>query len=210
MAKRWNSEELLKMVRSFQPACVLIAAADLDVFNSLYEKPMTAQALAAVLNVDSRAVAILLDALVAMELLMKRDNLYIAPDEIADLLVETSPENILPMVRHLGNCLRRWGQLAESKARDRCLELASIQDGQAVLEVAVGTGLAFEKILQANPTGRNEGIDLTEEMLNQAKAKAKHSGAKNYRLRVGDAYNLDYSDNSFEVVINNYMFVSIT
>lgn len=99
-----------------------------------------------------------------------------------------------------------WGRLTESKARDRCLELASIKDGEAVLEVAVGTGLAFEKILQANPTGQNEGIDLTEEMLNQAKVKAERLGANNYRLKVGDAYNLDYPDSSFEVVINNYMF----
>jgi ubiquinone/menaquinone biosynthesis C-methylase UbiE len=38
--------------------------------------------------------------------------------------------------------------------------LAAIRDGEDVLEVAVGTGLAFERILQANPSGRNEGIDL--------------------------------------------------
>ena len=55
-----------------------------------------------------------------------------------------------------------WAWLTESKARDRCLELAAIRDGEAVLEVAVGTGLAFERILKSNPSGRNEGIDLTE------------------------------------------------
>jgi precorrin-6B methylase 2 len=113
MAKLWNSEELLKLARSFQPACVLTAAADLDVFSRLYEKPMTAHTLATGLNIDLRAITILLDALVAMELLIKRDNLYGVPDEIVDLLVETSPKNILPMVRHLGNCLRRWAQLSE-------------------------------------------------------------------------------------------------
>ena len=39
-----------------------------------------------------------------------------------------------------------WAWLTERKARDRCLELAAIQNGEQVLEVAVGTGLAFEKI----------------------------------------------------------------
>jgi len=39
-----------------------------------------------------------------------------------------------------------WAWLTESRARDRCLELADIQDGESVLEVAVGTGLAFEQI----------------------------------------------------------------
>jgi len=99
-----------------------------------------------------------------------------------------------------------WAWLTESKARDRCLELAAIQNGEDVLEVAVGTGLAFERILKANPSGRNEGIDLTEAMLIRADRKAAKSESNNYRLRVGDAYDLDFPDNSFDVLINNYMF----
>lgn len=99
-----------------------------------------------------------------------------------------------------------WARLTESKARDRCLQLAAIQDGEDVLEVAVGTGLAFERILAANPSGRNEGIDLTEAMLLRAERKAAHTGSNNYRLRVGDAYDLDFPDDAFDVLINNYMF----
>lgn len=99
-----------------------------------------------------------------------------------------------------------WGRLTESKARDRCLELAAIQDGEDVLEVAVGTGLAFEMILAANPTGRNEGIDLTAAMLQRAERRVARSGANNYRLRLGDAYDLDFPDDSFDVLVNNYMF----
>jgi len=36
-----------------------------------------------------------------------------------------------------------WGNLTESRARNRALELAEIKNGQNILEVAVGTGLAF-------------------------------------------------------------------
>ena len=99
-----------------------------------------------------------------------------------------------------------WGKLTESKARNRCLELANIQNGESVLEVAVGTGLAFVEILKVNPEGRNEGIDITEEMLIRARKKAEDLGIKNYRLSVGDAYDLQYGDNAFDVLINNYMF----
>jgi ubiquinone/menaquinone biosynthesis C-methylase UbiE len=99
-----------------------------------------------------------------------------------------------------------WAQLTESKARKRCLQLAGIRDGESVLEVAVGTGLAFVEILGSNPTGVNEGIDLTEEMLSRAKQKAINLGFMNHVLKIGDAYDLKYSDNSFDVVINNYMF----
>ena len=99
-----------------------------------------------------------------------------------------------------------WARLTETKARNRCLELAAIRNGEDVLEVAVGTGLAFEQILRANPAGRNDGIDLTDAMLARAKKRAARSGSDNYSLAIGDAYNLDFADSSFDVLINNYMF----
>lgn len=99
-----------------------------------------------------------------------------------------------------------WSNLTESKARQRCLEVADIKDGESVLEVAVGTGVLFEKILLLNPTGRNEGIDLTEEMLSRARARVHKSGKSNYVLKIGDAYHLQYPDNSFDLIMNNYMF----
>jgi len=98
-----------------------------------------------------------------------------------------------------------WARVTESKARDRCLEFAAVQDGESVLEVAVGTGLAFERILKANPSGRNEGIDLTAAMLIRAEKRAASTGIKSYRLTVGDACALDFPDNDFDVLINNYM-----
>ncbi len=99
-----------------------------------------------------------------------------------------------------------FARLTETRAHNLCLELAAIQDGEAVLEVPVGTGLAFEKILSANPSGRNEGIDLTEAMLIRAERRATKSGSDNYRLRVGDAYDLDFPDNDFDVLVSNYLF----
>lgn len=99
-----------------------------------------------------------------------------------------------------------WGNLMESRARRCCLELADIKNGESVLEVAVGTGILFEKLLQLNPNGRNEGIDITEAMLHRAKLRARKSGAVAYVLKIGDAYHLDYPNDCFDVLLNNYMF----
>ena len=99
-----------------------------------------------------------------------------------------------------------WGQLTETKARQRCLELAQIRDGEAVLEVAVGTGLTFAEILRRNPSGRSKGIDLTPAMLARAEQKAARAGTRNYQLRVGDAYHLTFADDTFDLVVNNFMF----
>ena len=99
-----------------------------------------------------------------------------------------------------------WGRLTESKARHRSLDLAAIRDGESVLEVAVGTGLAFAEILKANPTGRNVGIDLTEAMLTHARQKASAIDGANPELLIGDAYHLEFPDESFDVLVNHYMF----
>ena len=99
-----------------------------------------------------------------------------------------------------------WAWLTERDARDRCLTLAAIQDGEDILEVAVGTGLTFVTILKANPSGRNEGIDLTPAMLIRAEQRAARAGHDSYRLRVGDAFDLPFPDGSFDVLVNNYMF----
>lgn len=99
-----------------------------------------------------------------------------------------------------------WGKLTESKAQRRCLEVAALRDGESVLEVAVGTGLTFRRILQQNPSGINEGIDLTEAMLAKARQKAALTPTTSYRLRVGDAYKLDFPDATFDLLVNNYMF----
>lgn len=98
-----------------------------------------------------------------------------------------------------------WGILTESKAAGRALELAGISDGDTVLEVAVGTGRVFERIVAANPTGRNEGIDLSPGMLAVAEKRLSRRYS-NYTLTVADAYSLPYEDARFDVIVCNYMF----
>lgn len=98
-----------------------------------------------------------------------------------------------------------WAHLTERKAREGCLAAAAVRDGERVLEVAVGTGLAFRELVRRNPSGVTEGIDLTEPMLARAREKtAKLPGE--HRLRVGDAHALDFADGTFDLVVNNYMF----
>jgi ubiquinone/menaquinone biosynthesis C-methylase UbiE len=98
-----------------------------------------------------------------------------------------------------------WGTLAESKARKRAIELANIKDNQSILEVAVGTGLAFKDIVKKNQNGENYGIDISNGMLNRAKGKMKHI-ASHYVLENGTAFNIQYNNNYFDIVFNNYMF----
>jgi ubiquinone/menaquinone biosynthesis C-methylase UbiE len=100
-----------------------------------------------------------------------------------------------------------WAGLTETKARRRCLDRCQIRDGEAILEVAVGTGLMFREVLRLNRSGRTVGIDVTEPMLARACRKAESTApGGSWELRIGDAYALDLPDGSFDLVVNNYMF----
>jgi precorrin-6B methylase 2 len=116
MAKeKISGKTVLEMVRAFQPACVAIAGADLDVFTLLHARPMGAARLAAKIKGDARAVAVLLDALVSIGLLNKgtgRDPVYRVPPQLVEALTEKGSRSVLGMLRHQGNCLRDWSGLA--------------------------------------------------------------------------------------------------
>lgn len=99
-----------------------------------------------------------------------------------------------------------WGMLTETKAREKAMYLANINNGETVLEVAIGTGLTFLEILKANPDGNNFGLDITDAMLKKAKSRIEKLDFKNYTISLGDAYDLEFPENHFDLLINNYMF----
>ena len=99
-----------------------------------------------------------------------------------------------------------WGKLTESHARNRAIELSEIKDGQTILEVAVGTGLAFYEIVKRNPNGTNIGIDLSQGMLEKAKNRVSQLSKANYSLDVDTAFDLSVEDESIDTLVNNYMF----
>ena len=112
MRKRWTQEKAAAISRGFQPACVLMAGAELGVFSALANTRMTAEALAKRLKADARAMQMLADALASMGLLNLRGGRYSLGAGAADALTETGRRRGLAMVRHQANCLRNWAQLA--------------------------------------------------------------------------------------------------
>ena len=98
-----------------------------------------------------------------------------------------------------------WTWMTERKSLRIALSHAAIRDGEAVLEVAVGTGLVFRAVLLQNPSGKNVGIDLTEAMLRRARRKAERTGVP-FTLEIGDARTLTFDDGTFDLVLSNNMF----
>jgi ubiquinone/menaquinone biosynthesis C-methylase UbiE len=123
-----------------------------------------------------------------------------------NLEARVSQEDVVKVYNKMAGIYDIWALLTETRARDRAIELAGIEDGQAILEVAVGTGLGFYEMVKRNPNGTNYGIDLTPKMLAKAKRRMERSPFSNYLLQPGNAFNLDFDDNSIDLLMNNYMF----
>ena len=99
-----------------------------------------------------------------------------------------------------------WAFLTESKTQNRALEIADIQNGTTILDVAVGTGRLFQQIVKQNPNGNNIGIDISKGMLAKAKSKLAKQANQNYSLEIGSAFDINMDDNSIDILFNNYMF----
>lgn len=110
--QRPDRQQIMEMGAGFMPACVLGAAAELDLFTVLSDQPLSAQEVTDRLRADLRAAATLLDAAAALGLLEKVDGRYGVPPGLRPLLRADSPETVLPMILHRMNILRGWSQLA--------------------------------------------------------------------------------------------------
>jgi len=98
-----------------------------------------------------------------------------------------------------------WSRLTENKAAKKVLDLADIKEGMTVLEMACGTGIVFEHIVKQNLTGKNMGIDLSPHMLAKAKKRLQKINNGNFELKEGDVLNLTFKEQTFDLVINNFM-----
>ena len=103
---------ILQLMRDYQPACVLGAAAELNLFTLLGQQSRSAAELAKMAAADPRAMTMLLDAVAALGLLEKTGQRYAVPAALRPLLTEDAPATVLPMVWHSMTCLRQWTQLA--------------------------------------------------------------------------------------------------
>ncbi len=93
------------------------------------------------------------------------------------------------------------GEMHPRLAR-KLVELANLQPGQVVLDVATGTGLAAIPAAQmVGATGRVIGLDISRGMLEQARRKIEAENLANLELIEGDADYLSFEAGSFDAIL---------
>ena len=88
----------------------------------------------------------------------------------------------------------------------RAIEKAGIQPTDKVLEVAVGPGNIFLEIVKKIDKDNTAcGVDASSGMLEIARRMVANAGYENINLSQADARDLDFPDDTFDILYNGYM-----
>lgn len=82
--------------------------------------------------------------------------------------------------------------------------IADIKEGETVLDL--GSGAGFDCFLASKKVGNNGlviGVDMTPEMLSQARSNALTNNYKNVDFRLGEIENLPVANDLVDVIISN-------
>jgi arsenite methyltransferase len=81
---------------------------------------------------------------------------------------------------------------------------AGIEEGDIVLDLGSGAGIdAFVALRSVGEAGRVIGVDMTEAMIERARANAAKLGYGNVEFRLGEIEQLPIEDDTVDVVISN-------
>lgn len=101
-------------------------------------------------------------------------------------------------------------RLFEPRAR-RLVERAGISQGDRVLDLGTGTGIAaFLASEKVGPKGYVLGVDTSAKLLRVAEEKAGKAEVSNVEFRLMGMASLDLSEESFDHVIGNYSLCCTT
>lgn len=103
-----------RALSGWQIARVVMSANRLDFFNNLGEKSLTAEEVAALSKTHPRPTRTLLNACVALGILIKEGNRYRNGPEALEMLVQGKPLYIGDGIRHQDDLWQPWGRLHEA------------------------------------------------------------------------------------------------
>jgi hypothetical protein len=112
--QEWKPGQILELSGYYWKTCTLHAGVKLGIFTTIGKERLNAGDAARKLNVDERALTMLLNALTAMDLLSKSDGKFSnTPDSLAFLSKE-SPQYLGFMIMHHHHLVESWSHLDEA------------------------------------------------------------------------------------------------
>lgn len=167
MAQRSELTAILGKARAFWEARILMTAAEIDVFSLLLDTPKTSEQVSREISSDERATEALLNALVALGLLVKKARAFRVKPGLERALSSSAPETVLPVIQHMAQLWENWGRLTEivRKGRvGRSIEaLERDEEGVRAFIGAmhtIGLGLARGVVTRLDLSGHRSLLDV--------------------------------------------------
>ncbi len=110
----WSPEQLVITSGSYWHALTVHTGVKLDIFTLIGDEQMHVEDVAGRLNADSRGVGMLLNALVALGLLARKNKAYINTPFGRSFLVKTSPRYMGHMIMHHHHLVETWARLDQA------------------------------------------------------------------------------------------------
>lgn len=113
MNEQMTPETIVEMVRGYWHARILLSAMELDLFDHLGDEELSVQEIAGRIGSDARATEILLNALVGLEFLDKREGKFANRSIARQCLVKDAPGSLWGPLMHNAFLWPRWSALTD-------------------------------------------------------------------------------------------------
>ena len=183
-------DDINDLIRGFMPSRAVLSAIELNLFTAV-DSGSTASGVAERAGTDPRATEMLLNTLVSLRLLEKKDQVFLNTPRSARFLADGARDSAREAMTHTANLWPRWSELTEcvrtGKPADReirceksrrafiaamdrnaregsqaVLKAAGTEGVHRVLDLGGGSGAYAIAFAQADPGLRAEVMDLPE------------------------------------------------
>ena len=105
---------LMRLAAGFRESKIILAANEYDLFTTLSEKRLTSDEVAEQIQVNARAISIIMDALTAMGFLIKDNDLYRNSEASEKFLVKGKPDYKGDLLKFMNGSWKHWCNLEET------------------------------------------------------------------------------------------------
>lgn len=223
-------DRLDQMIRNFQPSRCILTALELDLFTAVGETA-SAEQIGSKIHANTRAVSMLLNALVSLGLLSKSGDQYKNTPESARFFVQGAKDNQRNGLLHAANIWHRWSTLTDAVRRGTWLPIEGEQTewtqnfiagmqrnaktrapllvktlGTAgvrrILDLGGGSGAYSIAFAKASPDLHCDILDLPEVVPLTAEYVQNAGVSAQVRIRAGDMLQEDFGSGYDLILLN--------
>ena len=221
-------DDISELIRGFMPSRAVLTALELDVFTAVGDGG-TAEQVAQKIQTAARATEMLLNALVSLKLLEKREGVYTNTPLAARFFVEGTPDSARTAQLHIANIWKRWSALTDAVRAGTCVaprgdngwvtpfiaamdhnargraravvQAAGVNGAKRMLDLGGGSGAYSIAFAKAAATLRAEIVDLAEVLPITQEHVSRAGLADRISTRAGDMLTIPLQSGHYDLVL---------